>query len=572
MPSVTYGQYSDRGQKALNQDHHGMVLPSGSLLRTKGIAVAIADGVSSSRMSHVASACAVRGFLSDYYATPESWSVKHAAQRVLTASNAWLHGQSRRGAERDCGHICTFSALILKSTSAHIFHVGDARIYRLSGTDLEQLTDDHRLFVGDGHSYLARALGVNAHVEVDYRCFPLAVGDVFILVTDGVYEQLPTSLIRALLSEHADDLDTAAHALAATALQRGSQDNLTVQILRIDALPDPHADEWLAQMTDLPALPVLEEGQCVEGWRVLRRLHSSSRSHVYWVEDEATNTQWVLKAPSVELLQAAGNRQRFLREEWIARQINNPHVLQVAPLKNRPRQYLYSVSAYVAGMNGRQWMRAHPQPELSAVLAIVVQVARGLQALHRLDMLHQDLRPENILITPEGHVVIIDLGSTHVGSLSDDDTHSLSEVPQATLAYAAPEYFLGEGGTLYSDQYSLAVLMYEMLSGELPYGTQVAATRSREQQNRLIYKPLSQEGCERPAWLDVVLQRALQPYPERRFEALSEFIFHLQNPEMCSMAHARTASTPTEKIRFWRQLAALQSVALLFMFYLLWRR
>lgn len=571
MPSVTYGQYSDRGQKALNQDHHGMVLPSGSLLRTKGIAVTISDGVSSSRMSHVASACAVRGFLSDYYATPESWSVKHAAQRVLAASNAWLHGQSRRGAERDCGHICTFSALILKSTSAHIFHVGDARIYRFSGTDLEQLTEDHRLFVGDGHSYLARALGVAAHVEVDYRCFPLTVGDVFMLATDGVYEQLPASLIRALLSEYADNLDAAAQALATTALQQGSQDNLTVQLLRIDALPDPHADEWLAQMVDLPALPVLEEGQCVDGWRVLRRLHSSSRSHVYWVEDEVTHAEWVLKAPTVELLQTAGNRQRFLREEWIARQINNPHVLPVAPL-GCARQFLYSVSAYVAGVNGRQWMRAHPQPELSAVLAIVVQVARGLQALHRLDMLHQDLRPENILITPEGQAVIIDLGSTHVGSLNDDGAHSLSEVPQATLAYAAPEYFLGERGTLYSDQYSLAVLMYEMLSGELPYGTQVAATRSREQQNRLIYKPLFQEDRELPAWLDDVLQRALQPYPERRFEALSEFIFHLQNPEVCRVEQVHLNLTPTEKLRFWRQLAALQTVVLLFMLYLLWRR
>ena len=114
---------------------------------------------------------AVKGFLTDYYCTSESWSVKTSAHRVLSATNSWLHAQTRRSQysyDRDKGYVCTLSAMVLKSTTAHIFHVGDARIYRLAGNALEQLTDDHRVVVSSEQSYLGRALGVNPQIEIDY--------------------------------------------------------------------------------------------------------------------------------------------------------------------------------------------------------------------------------------------------------------------------------------------------------------------------------------------------------------------------------------------------------------------
>ena len=109
------------------------MLPEGSLRSAKGIAVAIADGIGSSRVSQVASAAAVRGFLDDYYATSDAWSVRRSAQRVLGATNSWLHAQTMRSDARfdkDSGYVCTFSALILKGRDVHLLHVGDARIYR----------------------------------------------------------------------------------------------------------------------------------------------------------------------------------------------------------------------------------------------------------------------------------------------------------------------------------------------------------------------------------------------------------------------------------------------------------
>src|SRR3954466_5907979 len=121
---ISVGKHSDKGRKEINQDFHGVLIPKEPLLSLKGIAVVLADGISSSNVSHIASESAVKSFLTDYYCTAESWSVKTSAQRVLAATNSWLHSQTRRSQysyDRNKGYVCTLSAMVIKSTTAHIF-------------------------------------------------------------------------------------------------------------------------------------------------------------------------------------------------------------------------------------------------------------------------------------------------------------------------------------------------------------------------------------------------------------------------------------------------------------------
>src|SRR3954468_16792571 len=161
---ISVGKHSDKGRKEINQDFHGVLIPREPLLSLKGIAAVLADGISSSSVSQIAAESAVKSFLTDYYCTPESWSVKTSAQRVLAAANSWLHAQTRRSRysyDQDKGYVCTLSAMVIKSTTAHIFHIGDCRVYRVAGTALEQLTEDHRIIVSSEQNYLGRALGIN---------------------------------------------------------------------------------------------------------------------------------------------------------------------------------------------------------------------------------------------------------------------------------------------------------------------------------------------------------------------------------------------------------------------------
>ncbi|WP_438438809.1 PP2C family protein-serine/threonine phosphatase [Hydrogenophilus thermoluteolus] len=241
MLQVSVGQYSDKGRKAVNQDFHGYLCPPRHLLRTKGIAAAIADGISSSAVSHIAAETAVKSLLTDYYDTSEAWSVKNAVRRVMAATNSWLYAQSRHRPGRfdlDQGYVCTFSAIVLKSRSAHLFHIGDTRICHLVGDQLVHLSEAHRVWEGE-KSYLTRALGMREQLEMDYQRYTVEVGAILILMTDGVHEHLPDAEIAQLIRENPNDLDLAAKRIVAAALDRGSDDNLTIQIIRIEQLPPP---------------------------------------------------------------------------------------------------------------------------------------------------------------------------------------------------------------------------------------------------------------------------------------------------------------------------------------------
>lgn len=563
--TISLGQHSDKGRKPSNQDFYGAYLPSEPLRATKGIAVALADGISSSEVSREASEAAVGGFLTDYYATPATWAVKTSAQRVLQATNAWLYAQTRQSQYRynlDRGYVCTLSALVIKSTTAHLFHVGDSRIYQLAGNTLEPLTEDHRFWASREVSHLSRAMGAGQHLELDYCTLSLSVGDVFVLTTDGVYEWLTGAEMAALIRAHWTDLDAAAEALIAAALENGSDDNLTVQIVRIDTLPERHANELYAALSTLPTPSELRPGSELDSYRIVRQLHASSRSHVYLAEDIASGEKVALKTLSTELSQDPASIERFVREEWIARRIDNQHVLN-APAQEHTRHSLYTVLAYIEGQTLTQWMRDHPQAELASVRPIVEQVAKGLRAFHRLEMLHQDLRPDNVMIDSQGTVKLIDFGAAKVAGIAEEVAESDDIL--GTAQYTAPEYFLGEGGSPRSDQYSLAVITYQMLTGTLPYGTEVAKTRTRAAQHKLAYQSALSENRELPAWVDEVLKKALHPNPHKRFPALSEFIFELRSPSQEMLKRAQLPLLERDPVLFWKGVSLILTLVVIFL-------
>ncbi len=563
---VSLGQHTDKGRKESNQDFHGAYIPKEPQLSSKGIALAIADGISSSAVSHIASESAVSGFLADYYSTSDAWSVKTSAQRVLMATNSWLHAQSQQSPyryDRDRGYVCTFSALVIKSTTAHLFHAGDSRIYRVQRKTLEQLTNDHRLWLSDEKSYLSRALGIHPQLEIDYRAEPVEIGDIFVLATDGVYEFASAHFINEAIARHAADLDAAAREIVNEALQRGSDDNLTVQILRIEQLPFQAPDELYQHLTELPFPPMLEARTRFDGYTIVREVHASSRSHVYLATDDERNTPVIIKTPSMDLQRDVAYLERFLTEEWVARRINSAHVAQPCR-QTRKRNFLYSVSEFIDGQTLTQWMIDHPRPELETVRGIVEQIAKGLRAFHRLEMLHQDLRPENVMIDATGTVKIIDFGSTRVAGILEVASPIERSELLGTAQYTAPEYFLGDSGTPRSDLFSLAVITYQMLTGKLPYGLQVAQCRTRAAQNRLSYRPIRANDQEVPvpAWIDDVLRKALHPDPYKRYEDLSEFVFELRQPNPAFLAKARPPLMERNPVLFWQGVSLLLALIL----------
>lgn len=566
---ISAGQYSDQGRKDTNQDFHGIFIPQEPQLSSKGIAIALADGISSSDVSQLASQAAVTGFLEDYFCTSEAWSVKQSAQRVLYAINSWLHAQTRQSQYRydqDKGYVCTFSAMVIKSTTAHIFHVGDTRIYRLRDSALEQLTDDHRLWVSREKSYLGRALGVNQQIEIDYQTLKLETGDIFLFATDGVYEHAKPGFIadtvRARAGNPDRDLDSVAKRIADEAFSQGSADNLTIQIVAIDELPSQDANEIHRQSCELPFPPELDARMDFEGYRIIRELHASSRSHVYLAADERNNARLVIKTPSTDLRGDSAYLERLLMEEWIARRINNAHVLKAYPQAGK-RNHLYIATEFIEGQTLAQWMIDHPKPDLKTVRAIVEQIAKGLQAFHRAEMVHQDIRPANIMIDGTGTVKIIDFGSTRVAGIMEIDSPVEQNPIPGTEQYSAPEYFLGEGGSSRSDIFSLGVIAYQMLTGTLPYGTQVPKSRTRAAQRRLRYRSAQDDDREIQAWVDEAIKKAVHPDPYKRYAELSEFIFDLSHPNREFLNRSRPPLLERHPAAFWKAVSLILAIIVL---------
>jgi len=561
---VTLGQYSTAGRKPANQDFHGALVPTGAPLALKGIAVALADGISSSLKSGIAAETAVKSLLTDYYCTSDAWTVQMAVSRVIEATNAWLYGTNRRACLEDVEHgqVCTLAALVLKSRTAHLFHVGDSRIWRAAGDALEPLTEDHRIVLSSQESYLGRALGAAHNVEIDYRRLAIAPGDTFLLTTDGLHEFWEAGAAARLVAG-AEDLDAAAKALVDQALAAGSDDNLTLQIVRIESVGEARPDEVLDGALALRPLDPPEPGAEIDGYRIVRALHRSSRSHLF-LAVAPDGTRVALKAPSVDLRGEPDYLRRFAMEEWVARRISHPHVLKAAPAPGR-RSALYTVTEFLEGETLRQWMIDHPRPSLAEIRGIVDQIIEALRAFHRQGMVHQDLRPENVMIDPDGRAVLIDFGSARVGGVEEAAPSLADEGVLGTLQYAAPECFAGAAGTWRSDLYSLGAIAYEMLTGGLPYGTDVARVRSPSDQRRLRYRPARDDRRGIPDWADEALFRAVHPDPLKRYDALSEFSAALHRPRT---GHAsRTVKPLAERnpVAFWKTVSAVLAALVVFL-------
>ncbi|MSS75417.1 MAG: bifunctional protein-serine/threonine kinase/phosphatase [Methyloglobulus sp.] len=567
---ATLGFATDKGLKADNEDFVGAIIPNEPQLTHKGIVAAIADGMSGSDAGKLASQSCVGSFLNDYFSTPDSWSVKQAGQKILSATNSWLYSQGQIRYQSTKGMVSTLSIIVLKSTTAHLFHVGDSRIYRLRKGNLEQITRDHRICISQDKNYLSRAMGIEPRLEVDYKSLPLEQNDLFLMTTDGIHDFIDDKTLKALLTE-STDLTLLAEKILQQAKANNSDDNLTCQLLKVDALPDAKEDEILRRHANLPFPPPLQAGAILDGYRIEEELHASKRTQIYRALDTLTNTQVILKTPSILYDDDTHFIEHFLHEEWAGKRINHDNVLKIIT-QNRPKSAVYYVTEYLEGQTLRDWMMANPKADIITARKIVGQIAKGLRAFHRKEMLHQDLKPENIMFDKNGVVKIIDFGSVKIAGIAEITPTDLDGADNilGTLNYTAPEYHTGQRGSIKSDLYSLAVITYEMLNGSLPFGEDMPEKPSQGYLANLRYVPSFHHNPMTPIWIDGALKKATSITPGLRYEELSEFLYDLNTP---NPSFIRTEDgiplIQRNPLRFWQGLSAILIIINLVLLYLM---
>lgn len=565
---VSIGQYSTAGVKQQNQDFHGVYLPEGHVLKQKGIACVIADGIGSSNVSHLAAETAVGSFLSDYYSTSDAWSTQTSAERVIRATNSWLYAQTQQSQgrfDKDRGYVCTLSALILKQQQAHVFHVGDSRIYRIRDHEIELLTHDHRVWLSSKEHYLSRALGADYRIEIDYRNIELKEKDIFLLMTDGVYEFVTDQQLLDLTLIDAD-LNQLAKELVEKALEQGSDDNLSFQVIRVEQLPE--LNQFHIQQ-DYVFPQQLSKGEVFEGYVIDKILHQNHRSCLYLAHD-TQQQPLVIKTLGVDLQQDKNAVEQFQLEDWVSKRLKHDNLMQCYP-HNTEKKYLFQCYEYLQGETLAQWLHRQEKPlNLDEILPILQQTALALNAMHRLEMLHQDIRPKNIIVLNTESAMkikLIDYGSTAVRGLVEINPKN-ANLPLGTLAFMAPEYFIDHSPSVHSDQFSLAVMAYYLLTKQLPYGTDLARCNSLKQMKKVQYHSIRKYRPDLPIWLDKILGQALSIEPIHRFEALSELIHNLMHPSKELLNSKPPAIIERDPLRFWQMSCAV--LGLLFLLSIAW--
>jgi len=567
---VSVGQISEKGLKHQNEDSVGYYIPEEPVLTIKGMVAIVADGVSSAEAGKEASETCVKNFLSDYFSTPDSWTVKTSAQKILTALNRWLYGQGVGYLQAEHGYISTMSAMVIKSQVAHIFHIGDSRIYRLRDGDFEQITHDHAAKVNKDSTYLTRAMGMDLMLDVDYYSEDVRVGDIFFLSTDGIHDYISYRELKRYLidveKEAEPDYYSHCEQLVKLALGNTSDDNLSCQIIRIEELPCPNADDAYVKLSDLPFPPYLEPSMLIDGYRVISELHATKRSQVYLVEDTINEMRYVMKTPSLNYDDDIAYKERFVMEPWIGGRIVSDHVVKIIE-SDRSQTFLYYLCEYVPGITLLQWIEDNKQPSIETVLKIIRQIVKGVRVLHRKETLHQDIKPENIIIGKDDHVTILDFGSCHIAGVAEIETAYEREIMLGTETYSAPENKLHRKSTIKSDMFSIAMVMYEMLTGKYPYGEKFETCSSPNDFYRLAYRPARDSNPMVPDWMDGALQKALQVSSELRYDALSEFVYDLEHPNAEFMDKSHIPLSRRNPLKFWQ---AASGVLLLVELITLW--
>ncbi|MGY5450866.1 protein kinase domain-containing protein [Agarivorans sp. MS3-6] len=561
---ASFGGASISGPKPENQDACVAKIPEPWTRYYKGVVAILADGLSSAENAKVAAQISVTQFVEDYYATPESWSVNKSTAQVAKSLNNWLFQQGKQTGS----YACTLSTLIIKSRVAHLFHVGDSRIYRLRGGQLRQLTRDHVQIRGKQKNHLTRALGVDSNLELDYSTHAVETGDLFMLTSDGVHDALSEQQLIQLLQLEFKGLEEHANAIVNAAELAGSDDNISAMLVSVDNVPSAELDESRAQLLHLPIPPVMTIGNKIDQYRISEILHTSPRSHVYLVEElnqqgDNSGTVRILKAPDRSMTDDNEYFAGFAREEWVGRVVSNPHIMRTFEPAGT-RRFRYLIAEYVPGITLRQWMDQHPHPPIQQVVRMLEKLAKALRALRRYEMVHRDLKPENIIVTANEQLKLVDFGTVQSAEQLEQNEKNTS--PVGSVQYIAPEYLVGETGKHRSDIFSFAVIAYEMLSGKLPYKP---ARREQVAQRHYAdwhYQNIQHYRNDMPDWLDAALEQGCKPKPHQRYQSLSEFIHDLQHANPTLRA-SYTAKPLIERnpVRFW------QSTTLILLVVVIWQ-
>jgi serine/threonine-protein kinase len=484
---ISYGFHTTEGPvRPHNEDSVAFWQPQDSSeWRTMGALMVLADGIGGQERGEVASQLACETAIKTFTEAVDNVTPNALIYRVFTAANLAVYDRNLSDRHAGGKMATTMTACIFRHNEVTIGHVGDCRAYLLQAGQIRRLTNDHsyagvQLKLGlvnvqeaassEFRSVLTRSVGQEPTIRVDVHVAQLRPGDVFVLCCDGVWSKITEGELSSIASKKPPE--EAARELVRLAEKRNADDNLTVQVVRVDGIERLSYYRGLpTYQKETPAImgTELEVGQVLDGrYRVTDLISRSGMASIFKAVDTTNDQVVALKVPFMQFESDPGFFSRFQREQEIGRALSHPYILHLLDTPDQKKSRPYLVMEYLEGQTmGHLMQRVRPIPEHDAI-KLASRICEALHYMHEHDVVHRDLKPDNIMICNDGSIRIMDFGIAkfeHTRRL----TFGGFTPAMGTPDYMAPEQVRGRRGDRRTDIYSLGAILYEMVTGQAPF-------------------------------------------------------------------------------------------------------
>lgn len=299
-------------------------------------------------------------------------------------------------------------------------------------------------------------------------------------------------------------------------------------------------------------MKLLEPGEELDGFAIHECIYSGGMAHIYTVsyatQRPGPGFAMVMKVPRMTAGDGAENIVSFEIECQIMPVLSGQHVprfVAAGDLAKVP----YLVMEFIEGHTLQHWLDQQSRPDAQEIARLGVAIAQAVHALHRQNVVHLDLKPANVLLREDGTAVLLDFGLSCHAHYPDLMAEQLRKAV-GSPAWISPEQVVGVRGDPRSDIFAIGVMLYQLCTGELPFGAPQTTAGLRQ---RLWMDPVPPRKLrpELPEWLQEVVLRCLEPTAARRYPSAAHLAFDLAYP---NQVYITKRGRNTQGTKFWTHL------------------
>ncbi len=503
-----------------NIETSGLTLAKGTQLKgddffevkvMENITVAVVcDGVGSALQGAQAAKHTTNFLINSLKNRPKSWTMEKSIKHFIENINRVLYLESMAEYDRE-ELVTTLALVVIEGDRLYGANVGDSRIYLHRNIDgdaqLTQLSEDHTMDEEGMENVLMAAMGLEESVSPYYFENNLLAGDLILLCSDGLYNELSKDELRSDMKMGASFLVKKASKLHNEDLP----DDTTAIVLEIKEV-DPRLR---LKQSDLIVREKYKVGEVIDGYTLLKPLIQNERT---WV-CEKRGFKYVMKFIPYEAMNDEIMLDLFVKEVWMAKRLKAGFFPKAVIPKNRTHRYY--IMSFIEGQTLKEYSAKKPlSVDLSIALACFLLKMSNF--LMKYDLVHGDIKPENIMLTErKGKLVfkMVDFGSI---------TEAYSNVTRAgTPSYLAPERFKQAPVNEQTEIYAIGVTLYEVLTQKFPFGEIEPFQNPSFEKN---IKAPCKLNPKIPAWFESIILRALDTDTDLRYKNYSEMQYEVSNP------------------------------------------